>query len=86
MDDTFNMTDSIKKKVNYFNILVIGAEKTGKFNFTKFLFEHCFKKKFEIDDEEKMFREFVHRIDNGRRGTRILNVIHSKGYSENFHL
>lgn len=84
MDDSFTFADTQKTKVNYFNILVIGAQKTGKFNFIKFLFEHCFKKKFDIDQDHKTFREFVYRVQNGRRGTRVLNIIHSKGYSEEY--
>lgn len=69
IDDTFKSHDIQKIKIKYLNILVVGAQKTGKFYFTKYLFENCFCKKFEIDEEEKTFREFVHRIQNGRRGT-----------------
>lgn len=68
IDDTFNQGQLVKMKVNYLNVMVLGASKSGKFNFSKFLFEHCFEKKFEIDGEEKLFRQFVHRIKNGRRG------------------
>ena len=84
IDDTFDYNESHKIKIKYLNILVVGAPKTGKFYFTKFLFENCFNKKFEIDEEEKTFRDFVHRIQNGRRGTRVLSITHSKGYSENY--
>lgn len=84
LDDTFNTQDPSKIKVNYFNVLVVGASKSGKFSFTRFLFEHCFQKKFEIDEEEKLFREFVHRIQNGRRGFRAISLIHSKGFSDDY--
>ena len=68
VDDTFNNGNMGKMKVNYLNVLVVGASRSGKFNFCRFLHEHCFDKKFEIDEEEKLFRSFVHRIKNGRRG------------------
>lgn len=66
------------------NVLVVGASHSGKFNFSKFIFEHCFGKNFEIDEEEKLFRPFVHKINNGRRGTRVISIIHSKGYSDEY--
>ena len=62
IDDNFNYNETQKMKIKYLNILVVGGQKSGKFYFTKFLFENCFDKKFEIDKEEKIFRDFVHRI------------------------
>lgn len=86
IDDAFSYNETQKMKIKYLNILVVGGQKTGKFYFTKFLFENCFKKQFEIDSVEKTFRDFVHRIQNGRRGTRVLSITHSKGYSEEYEI
>ena len=67
--------------MNYLNILVIGKSNSGKFNFIEFLHQRCFNKNLAVgDDEVKQFREFVHRIPNGRRGSRVISIIHSKGY------
>lgn len=68
MDDATRMVNP-KLKINYLNVIVVGASRSGKFNFTKFLFEDCFHKNFEIDSEERKFREFIHKIDSGRRST-----------------
>jgi len=48
--------------------MVIGKSFSGKFSFIRFLYKYCFEKEFIIDDQFKEFREFVYKVDNGRRG------------------
>ena len=83
-DDSYNISSnySTKSKVNYFNIMVVGESHSGEFNFIEFIYKHCFNKEFVIDKEELSFRDFSHRVTNGRRSTRVINIVHSKGYKE----
>ncbi len=84
-DDTFNLSLKYSKvKTNYLNIMVIGESGTGKFDFIKLMFQHCFKKEFKFDGKIKKFREFVYKIENGRRGNRVINFIHTLGFSDDY--
>lgn len=47
MDDTFIQNSLVGMKINYLNVMVVGASNSGKSHFSKFLFENCFEKKFE---------------------------------------
>jgi len=67
----------------YFNLLCIGREKVGKSSFLERLIFKAFGKKSVIDRNEKGFVEHItERRDGNRRY--ILNVIDSKGYSEDY--
>ena len=84
LDDSFNYQQhNSKMKTNYFNILIIGESGSGKFNFIEFMYKHCFKKSYEIDEEVRDFREFVCEMNNGKKSRRIISLIHSKGYNPN---
>lgn len=83
MDDTF-VVFKPKYKISYLNVIVVGASKSGKSDFTKFLFQECFQRKCHMDSKETRFHEFIHKIDCDRRGPRILTFIHSKGFSHDY--
>lgn len=61
--------------------MIVGASSSGKFNFIETIFKQCFNKDYYVDSNEKQFREFWHEIINNRKSTKILTLIHSKGYS-----
>lgn len=67
----------------YFNLLCIGRQNVGKSTFLERLIFKAFGKKSVIDRSEKGFVEHItERRDGNRRY--ILNVIDSKGYSEDY--
>lgn len=77
-DDSLMANDfQTKNKVTYFNVMLIGKSHSGKFDFVKFIFDECFKRPLQIDSEQKKFREMSHRIPYGRRGCKIVSLIHS---------
>lgn len=67
----------------YFNLLCIGREKVGKSTFLERLIFKAFGKKSVIDRDEKGFVEHITERKDGNRRY-ILNVIDSKGYSEDY--
>ena len=71
------------QKPAYFNLLCVGRSKVGKSSFLEKLILKAFGKKEVIDRNEQGFVEHItERKDDKRRY--ILNVIDSKGYSDDY--
>lgn len=62
--------------------MIVGASSSGKFNFIETIFKQCFNKDYYVDTTEKQYREFRHEIINNRKSTKILTLIHSKGFNK----
>lgn len=71
------------QKPAFFNLLCVGKTNVGKSSFLERLIFKTFGKKEVIDRSEKGFVEHITERKDGNRRY-VLNVIDSKGYSEDY--